>query len=753
MMFMRREHLFGLIVLALFASCVVCVYVTSPKKVLDRGGMLRALRLGENLRTLANKGAVFLVDGDNVRGKTSFAVSKEQLLLDLEYFQSKYNASKQVVLHYDHGMEHEAYMTKNNLSVVFSGAKTADDIITRDVSWLQKRFKLPVVVVTADSGLKARCHQSSKGNTDLLTIVDSTMFAELLGVVETERLEAEVTKKYEEEAAARRTIAQAAVENSIDKQVDVDGDDGDSDDDDDDDYEEEEEEDEEDEQEKMQDVSLLERTERARRELRLRNQIRSIEKISSMKSCGRKKLAKMKKRLTEVEGKLRNLIVMGGGAGAVLENGGGGEGGDTLVTSLLRMGSGQGREETWERCIHAERLRGKLLSEQVRLFKEQQEANLSPSTTQDNALLAPVDIYVAELNANYSQRNISKMLLEGQEELANLTYTNIGVPAVSADLASSPPFGTDASSNSQLGSLVAGSRLARALIFPPPLSQGQTQDGVGFVVAADGSREYRRDAIFLTKTSSASSSAPPPIAASPTSLRIVCVSDTHGMERALSGHVPPGDFLIHAGDYSGDRGKSTLKTKALDEWLAQQPHKIKIVVRGNHDSFSASFPLSGAIYASKATAFALPFANKWLRIGLAPYGTLKVPDECDIIISHEPPRDIGMLDQTLKADRRAGSEALTISANKLAHKPQLWVCGHIHEGYGACDHAFRELDVHSAKGKAKKSIVARKTLLVNAANANGGPAHSLVNLPSVIVFNQILEEVADSPLPLEEENT
>ena len=95
--------------------------------------------------------------------------------------------------------------------------------------------------------------------------------------------------------------------------------------------------------------------------------------------------------------------------------------------------------------------------------------------------------------------------------------------------------------------------------------------------------------------------APPPrLAVDADEVRIVCVSDTHGFEGQLP-PVPPGDLLIHCGDFAPDGG-STVRLRAVeafDEWLAAQPHKVKLVIRGNHDPRSATFPVSGVTACGK----------------------------------------------------------------------------------------------------------------------------------------------------------
>lgn len=62
-------------------------------------------------------------------------------------------------------------------------------------------------------------------------------------------------------------------------------------------------------------------------------------------------------------------------------------------------------------------------------------------------------------------------------------------------------------------------------------------------------------------------------------VKVVCISDTH--DQIVS--VPPGDILIHSGDLT-NAGTAADIQKQLD-WLKAQPHPVKIVVAGNHDSY------------------------------------------------------------------------------------------------------------------------------------------------------------------------
>lgn len=177
------------------------------------------------------------------------------------------------------------------------------------------------------------------------------------------------------------------------------------------------------------------------------------------------------------------------------------------------------------------------------------------------------------------------------------------------------------------------------------------------------------------------------------SLRVVALSDTHGLHRAVA--VPPGDVLIHAGDLTrhGDLGE----LPEINAWLGGLPHRHKIVIAGNHDwcfahgADACAALLSHASYLQDAAitldgwtfygspwtpqffdwAFNLPrgepLARKWAQI---PVGT-------DVLITHGPPRRHG--DYTMHSVR-AGCADLLAAVTRI--QPRYHVFGHIHEGAG-----------------------------------------------------------------------
>jgi hypothetical protein len=127
-------------------------------------------------------------------------------------------------------------------------------------------------------------------------------------------------------------------------------------------------------------------------------------------------------------------------------------------------------------------------------------------------------------------------------------------------------------------------------------------------------------------------------------VRLVVVSDTHGYEESLTPRgtvLPKGDILLHLGDFAID-GSLKKKNKAIqkfDEWMSRQPHRTKIVLRGNHDPFTCRFPLSDANFYSRPKSVAI---DGKLTITLVPYCSprnlssswRKLPMFCDVLASH-----------------------------------------------------------------------------------------------------------------------
>ncbi|GFS02309.1 metallophosphoesterase domain-containing protein 1 [Elysia marginata] len=64
-------------------------------------------------------------------------------------------------------------------------------------------------------------------------------------------------------------------------------------------------------------------------------------------------------------------------------------------------------------------------------------------------------------------------------------------------------------------------------------------------------------------------------------IRFVFLSDTHSQVEKLTGFVPPGDVVVHAGDFTQIGLPGAIQK--FDTFLGSLPHKRKVVIAGNHD--------------------------------------------------------------------------------------------------------------------------------------------------------------------------
>lgn len=209
-------------------------------------------------------------------------------------------------------------------------------------------------------------------------------------------------------------------------------------------------------------------------------------------------------------------------------------------------------------------------------------------------------------------------------------------------------------------------------------------------------------------------------------LRFVCVSDTHGAHRRL-GALPPGDVLVHAGDFT--RHGAVAEVAECARWLAQQPHAVKVAVPGNHDwaldrgglralresDYKRYWKLFGEedpehVVAAASAAFVdvpglvlLHDAGVTLAGGLTVWGSAwtprffdwafnlerggreirdawaKIPEGADVVVTHGPAAWHG--DYVPRVRGNVGCEDL-YAALVVRVRPRVAVAGHIHEGHG-----------------------------------------------------------------------
>ena len=244
-------------------------------------------------------------------------------------------------------------------------------------------------------------------------------------------------------------------------------------------------------------------------------------------------------------------------------------------------------------------------------------------------------------------------------------------------------------------------------------------------------------------------------------LRMVVISDTHGFEGALSKFaseedgnphsndflLPHADVLLHCGDFaaSGSRKTQRAAARRLDEFLARQTHiPEKIVVKGNHDPDSTAkvlFPGSKAIYVRSSSTISVngvhialePFSRRMAyrnsrRQSASASSAASSFPKCDILVSHEPPKHV--LDLTYHGFS-AGSFYLKDLVERAEHKPRLWLCGHIHESRGIVTKQFQSNEEDESDS----------TIVINASNANSGRANRIVSGAVVVEVERLSSKI------------
>ena len=198
-------------------------------------------------------------------------------------------------------------------------------------------------------------------------------------------------------------------------------------------------------------------------------------------------------------------------------------------------------------------------------------------------------------------------------------------------------------------------------------------------------------------------------------MRLVCISDTHSLHRAMIHPLPDGDLLIHSGDFTHTGAVSEMSD--FCRWFEAEARRYPlgaILISGNHDrgldrdkSVHAGINrewveccpkiryldrLVGTVTLGGVLFYGCPYtpeSGRWaFQIGR---GTSKHfwanelangLGNCEVAITHGPPWGIG--DEILEGEH-VGDDAM-LEAFSNCENLKLHVCGHIHAGYGARKH-------------------------------------------------------------------
>lgn len=190
-------------------------------------------------------------------------------------------------------------------------------------------------------------------------------------------------------------------------------------------------------------------------------------------------------------------------------------------------------------------------------------------------------------------------------------------------------------------------------------------------------------------------------------MRIVCLSDTHTLHDAV--HVPEGDVLVHAGDFSSRGNKKEIE--AFAKWFRGHAHPHKVIVAGNHDFLCERDPARAREILGDVTYLDTegaeieglrfwgspwqPWFFDWafnLARGpeLAQHWAL-APSDVDVLVTHSPP--MGCLDLTVGGEH-VGCADLAAALPRI--RPKLHVFGHIHEAAGTVVHDGGSITVNAS---------------------------------------------------------
>lgn len=179
-------------------------------------------------------------------------------------------------------------------------------------------------------------------------------------------------------------------------------------------------------------------------------------------------------------------------------------------------------------------------------------------------------------------------------------------------------------------------------------------------------------------------------------MRLCLTSDLHG-------HLPktpPCDVLVIAGDVTplGMENHIPRQMRWLrgpfETWLRERDAKHVVGVAGNHDfalerndwlghELSWIYLRDSEVYLAGVKFYGIPWIPKLKSWAF--YGTPtrlksafdRVPQDTDVVVSHGPP--YRMCDMTAGRDFAGSGQARDMIDRVF---PKIFVCGHIHEGYG-----------------------------------------------------------------------
>jgi Icc-related predicted phosphoesterase len=171
-------------------------------------------------------------------------------------------------------------------------------------------------------------------------------------------------------------------------------------------------------------------------------------------------------------------------------------------------------------------------------------------------------------------------------------------------------------------------------------------------------------------------------------MRVAILSDLHECHREID--VPASDWIIVCGDFSFFSKRPSM-IDDFNDWLGEQPARVRLVVPGNHEYAieaepdkwrrrlnNATLLINEAITIEGIKIFGSPvtpsYGGAWGISSEAERERLwrTIPEDTDILITHGGPQGILSGEGGCPALRRA----------VIRVKPRLHCFGHVHSAYG-----------------------------------------------------------------------
>ncbi|MDE6106775.1 MAG: metallophosphatase domain-containing protein [Bacteroidales bacterium] len=174
-------------------------------------------------------------------------------------------------------------------------------------------------------------------------------------------------------------------------------------------------------------------------------------------------------------------------------------------------------------------------------------------------------------------------------------------------------------------------------------------------------------------------------------MKLLHLSDTHGLHRKL-GALPKADILVHSGDFMSD-GRNQEELSDFLRWLRDLPYAHKVIVSGNHDllmyreNFAEGLS-DGTLHVLHNTSadimglkfHGLPMYIPDIRSGAYFRFIADIPQDTDILVSHEPP--LGILDRPKGQFLKPYPSHAELTKRVQEVRPRYHLFGHEHDAYG-----------------------------------------------------------------------